>query len=325
MELTNIIKSYGDKKVLENINLTVYDKEFLVILGNSGSGKSTLLKIIAGIEKENAGIITVNEKEIQDIPLQKRNIGYLFQEPLLFPHMTVKQNVIYSLVMSKTPKEEIEQKFAQYMDYLQIDELAERMPHQISGGQKQRVSIARAIINSPKILLMDEPFSSLDYNLRRNLGQTLLKIKEKLDLTIVFVTHDIDESMLLADRIAFLHEGNLLEINTPQNLFYNPKHEQTAKFMGDYNIIKGEHTLKGFETKYGIIDNKNIPHDAKKIYVRPNKIRISQNSNGRFSIESIKSYGTANRIKIHNEPVIIDVFLLNSLKENDKVEIEIEY
>ncbi len=324
MILDKIQKSYNTEQVLKDVDLTIIEKEFLVILGNSGSGKSTLLKIIAGIEHADGGIIKQNEKEIQNIPIGKRDIGYIFQEPLLFPHMTVKQNVTYSLIMAKYKKNDIETKYKTYMQLLQIEELGEKMPNQLSGGQKQRVAIARAIINSPKILLMDEPFSSLDYNLRKQLGEMLLKLKAQLNLTIVFVTHDIEEAMLLGDRIAFLHKGKLLEINTPQKMYYHPTFEETAKFMGEYNIIYGEQKNDVFHTKYGNFKNFAFEKTAKKLFVRPNKINLIPMENGNFEIEKITYKGKEIRIKVKNETLLIDVYILNTLKIGDKVELKIE-
>ncbi len=322
--ISNIKKSYGNKAVLKDINLQIADKEFLVVLGSSGSGKSTLLKIIAGIEQADGGEIVLDGTRIDLIDMQRRNVGYLFQEPLLFPHMNVRQNITYSLVMNKKNKKEIEEKYCYYTKLLQIEELGDRMPSELSGGQKQRVSLARAIINSPKMLLMDEPFSSLDYNLRVQLGEMLLKLKKQLDLTIVFVTHDISESLLLGDRIAFLHDGSLLEIKTPQEMYYNPTFEETAKFMGDYNTIVGTVCDNVFESKYGLIPAEFLPEVADKIFVRPNKIRLSHSFNGDYIVDRIISRGKEIRITIKNEPLIIDTYFLNNLKEGDKVDLKFE-
>ncbi len=324
MVIRNIKKGYNNKPVLKDISLQIKDKEFLVVLGSSGSGKSTLLKIIAGIEQPDGGEIELGGIRIDTLPMQKRNIGYLFQEPLLFPHMTVRQNITYSLVMVKKNKAEIEKKYNYYTKLLQIEELGDRMPSEISGGQKQRVSIARAIINSPRMLLMDEPFSSLDYNLRVQLGEMLLKLKKELELTIVFVTHDIGESLFLGDRIAFLHDGNLLEVKAPQEMYYSPTFEETARFMGDYNTIEGSMADNVFESKYGIIPAEYLPPAADKIFVRPNKIRVSHSFNGRYMVDRIVSRGKEIRITIKNEPIIIDTYFLSNLKEGDKVDLFFE-
>ncbi len=325
MIINNLQKSYQDKVVLENINLTINDGEFLVILGSSGSGKSTLLKIIAGIEQGDSGTISHNGVRIDEMPMQKRDIGYIFQEPLLFPHMTVKQNVGYSLVMAKKSKAEIEAKCSEYLKLLQIEELSERMPNELSGGQKQRVSIARAIINSPKMLLMDEPFSSLDYNLRIQMGLMLQKLKKQLGLTIVFVTHDISESMLLGDRIAFLNEGNLIEENTPQAMYYNPVYEETAKFMGEYNTIEGVRVEGKIKTKYGFFCMSDKNADKTKFFVRPNKVRLFPSLNGSHEVESVISKGKETRITLKNDELVIDTYFSDKLKAGDRVELEIEF
>ncbi len=324
MNLINIKKSYNSKKVLENVTLDIEEREFLVILGNSGSGKSTLLKIIAGIENADAGEIFQNGEKINELPIQKRDIGYIFQEPLLFPHMTVKQNIAYSLLMAKKSKAEIEQKCKEYMQLLQIGDLGDRMPHEISGGQKQRVSIARAIINSPKMLLMDEPFSSLDMNLRMQMGEMMQNLKKKLGLTIIFVTHDISESMLLGDRIAFLNEGKLIEVNSPQEMYYSPIFEETAKFMGEYNVIYGEKVRNKLETKYGVFDVSKEILDRKKMFVRPNKIQLLPHENGQFTIDKIILSGKETRITLKDEPLIIDTYFSENLKTGDRVNLHFE-
>ncbi len=324
MILSGINKSYQKDEVLKDLNLTVHDHEFLVILGSSGSGKSTLLKIIAGVESANSGSIIQNGQSIEKLPMQKRDVGYLFQEPLLFPHMTVRQNVSYSLAMAKKPKDEIQKKCDEYMQLLQIEELATRMPSELSGGQKQRVAIARAIINSPKMLLMDEPFSSLDYNLRIQMGKMLQGIKKQLGLTVVFVTHDIPESMLLADRIAFLHEGSLVEVNTPQQIYYSPTHEATAAFMGEYNKVNGQWVGEEFRTKYGSFKVPQPPHRQSEIFIRPNKVRIIKNQHGQHKIKNIVHCGKETRITLQDDPLIIDTYFTDDLHPGDAVDVHLE-
>ncbi len=324
MVIKDISKSYKNKAVLKDLDLTVKDKEFLVILGSSGSGKSTLLKIIAGVEDTDSGTITQDLIRIDKIPMQKRDIGYIFQEPLLFPHMTVRQNVSYSLTMAKKDRSEIESESDEFMNLLQIKEFSEQMPSELSGGQKQRVAIARALINSPRMLLMDEPFSSLDYNLRIQMGKMLKRLKEQLGLTVIFVTHDINESMFLADRIAFLHEGNLIELNTPQEMYYNPINEETAKFMGDYNIIEGEYKNGKYYTKYGTYETLNDYSLREKIYIRPNKVRVIKNKSGSHKIESIILNGKETRITIQNDPILIDTYFSDEFKIGEHVDIVLD-
>ncbi len=307
--------------MLTDINLEVVDKEFLVILGSSGSGKSTLLKIIAGIETTDSGTIESAGQRIDTIPLQKRRIGYLYQEPLLFPHMNVRQNIVYSLVMAKKGRKEIEEKYNSYVKLLQLEGLSKRMPGELSGGQRQRVSIARAIINSPQILLMDEPFSSLDHNLRIQLGEMLKRLKHQLGLTVVFVTHDIDESLLLADRIAFLHDGKLLEVKPPQQLYYNPSYEETAGFMGEYNTIDVEWRDGAFFSRYGIISAEGSTDDTTRLFVRPNRIQLIKNEDAMYTVDEVMSRGKVTRITLTNEPLIVDSYLKTELKRGDRVDV----
>ncbi len=321
MELTGIKKTYEKKEILKGIDLDVKEEELLVILGSSGSGKSTLLKIIAGIETADEGKVMLHGEDITNISLQKRGVGYIFQEPLLFPHMTVLQNVSYSLEMAKVQKGIIKEKAKKYMELLQIQDLANHMPNQLSGGQKQRVSIARALINSPKILLMDEPFSSLDYNLRREMGEMLIELKKELGLTVIFVTHDIQESMLLGDRIGFLHQGTLLEVKSPQSLYYEPEYEETAKFMGEYNLIEGRVEKGDFVCKYGTIPIANMKETITQLYIRPNKITVKKSMTGRYRISDIKWRGKDIRISMEGEPLIIDTPNLEELRKGDFVDV----
>lgn len=320
MKISNIRKTYGKSLVLEDISLDVLDKEFFVILGSSGSGKSTLLKIIAGIEERDAGEILMGEGSA----LEKR-IGYIFQETLLFPHMNVKQNICYSLTVAKKPKNDVEEIYKKLVKALEIEGLDKNMPHMLSGGQKQRVSIARSLANSPKILLMDEPFSSLDKNLRMKMGQFMKEIQKEFHLTIIFVTHDIEEAIYLGERIAVLSQGKILEVNEGSQLYYNPKYEETARFMGEYNKIAGKLINGEFHCKYGIFSAPNLSPVGEEIYVRPEKIQIIKELDGEFKIEEIISQPKQYIIKLKNEDMILRKYIIGDLKEGDSVRVHMEF
>ncbi len=320
IELKKIEKTYGKKSVLLGIDTKIKKGEFFVFLGSSGSGKSTLLKIISGIEGLDAGSVFLHGEDITHKSVQERNVGYIFQEPLLFPHMNVKENICYSLAIAKKAKEEINKQYEKFEALLQLEGLSASMPHQLSGGQKQRVSLARSLINTPEILLMDEPFSSLDYNLRTEMGAMVKKLQKELGLTIVFVTHDIEESLMLSDRIAFLHDGVVLEEGFPQQMFYNPQYEITAKFMGEYNKILGKVQDGLFQNKYTSIPSEG---DSKtEMYIRPNKIRVLPCEKGSFVISDIVQNGKGDIIILEDEPLKIESFFSDGLKKGQRVKVE---
>ncbi len=320
LTLHEIKKSYAKKKVLKGVDVEIKEGEFFVFLGSSGSGKSTLLKILSGIESLDSGCVLLNGEDITQRAPQQRKIGYIFQEPLLFPHMNAKENICYSLQIAKRNKDEINASYEKFEKLLQIEGLSHFMPNQLSGGQKQRVSLARSLINTPEILLMDEPFSSLDYTLRSEMGEMIKKLQKELSLTVIFVTHDIEESITLSDRIAFLHNGKILEKGFPQQMYYNPEFEQTARFMGEYNKISG--TVKNgiFENKYCPISGIN--DSRKEIFVRPNKIRLMPHKNGEFLISNIIKTGKSDTIILENEPLKIESYFASDLKIGDRVAIE---
>ncbi len=324
MKITNLNKTYGNKKILEDITFSVREKEFFVVLGNSGSGKSTLLKIIAGIEKEEGGSIVLDGVDITDYSLKNRGIGYIFQEPLLFPHMTVKENICYSSMVRKISKKETEKKYESLAEALDLEGLDDSYPHMLSGGQKQRVSLGRSLANSPKILLMDEPFSSLDQNLRSKMGEFIKKIQKDFGLTIIFVTHDIDQALILADKIAFLDKGRIIEINEPKKIYYSPEKEETARFMGEYNKIKGRIRNKIFYCIYGEFKTTYEDTEEIEIYVRPQKIFIQKNKDGKFEINEIKSLGKLNEITLKGNDLKIHTYSIKEIERGERVQIEIE-
>lgn len=239
IEIKNFSKSYSDKKVIENLNLHIKSGCFFTLLGPSGCGKTTLLKSIAGIIHDYSGEIFVDDKNINSTSIENRDITFVFQDHLLFPNMTVFDNVAFGLTIRKLNKIKLSQKVNSILELLEITELKDKYPHQLSGGQKQRVSIGRALAIDPKILLMDEPFSSLDINLRYTMRSLIKKLHKSLNLTIVFVTHDKDEALILSDEIAILDKGRILQVDSPYNIYETPKTLEVANFFGHNNIITG--------------------------------------------------------------------------------------
>ncbi len=250
LEVRNLDVSYEQLNVLKNVNIIVEQGVFFTVLGDSGSGKSTILKAVSGLIPLNAGEIYLNETDISAIPTERRDIAFVFQKPLLFPHLNVRQNLSFQLEILKWSKEAIGERIKELAELLQIEELLGRYPHELSGGQQQRVSIGRAIAAKPKIILMDEPFSSLDPKLRKEMGKWLKSLQRSLNLTILFVTHDVNEALSLSDQLAYLEEGVIKQQDEPTKVYNFPETKTIAEFLGPCNWIE-EGGIFGVDIPYG--------------------------------------------------------------------------
>ncbi len=231
--------SYGKTQVLRDINLVIEPGEFFVLLGPSGSGKSTLLRLIAGFNQAQSGQLLIGGEDISRVPPWQRNVGMVFQNYALWPHMTVWQNVAFGLEERKLARETVKQKVAAALELVGLGELGARRPSQLSGGQQQRVALARTIAIEPKVLLLDEPLSNLDAKLRVHMRDELRTLQRKLGITTIFVTHDQEEAMTTADRIAVMDQGIIQQIGTPMGLFDNPANQFVANFVGTINLLPG--------------------------------------------------------------------------------------
>lgn len=240
VECRNIRLAYGKTEVLKDINLIIEPGEFFALLGPSGSGKSTLLRLIAGFNQQNSGQLLVDGKDISHVPPHKRNIGMVFQSYALWPHMTVWDNVAFGLVERRLPKAEIQSKVQSALEMVGLEDFAKRRPNELSGGQQQRVALARTIVIEPQVLLLDEPLSNLDQQLRVQMRQDLLTLQRRLGITTIFVTHDQEEAMTTADRMAVMDQGIVQQIGTPANLFDYPCNQFVANFVGTMNTLEGQ-------------------------------------------------------------------------------------
>jgi len=235
-----IQKSYdGENYVVRNLDFKIRRGEFLTLLGPSGSGKSTSLMMLAGFESPTYGDISLNGTVINKIPPHKRDIGMVFQNYALFPHMSVEENVAFPLQVRKVPKHEIASKVKKALDMVHLGAFAARKPSQLSGGQQQRVAMARALVFEPKLVLLDEPLGALDKNLRENMQIELKHIHENLGVTMVFVTHDQDEALIMSDRIAVFNDGIIQQADKPEVLYNNPTNQFVANFIGETNMLDG--------------------------------------------------------------------------------------
>ncbi|HVJ41947.1 MAG TPA: ABC transporter ATP-binding protein [Dongiaceae bacterium] len=256
LELKSVAKSFGETRVLDNVDLAVEDGEFITILGPSGSGKTTILRMIGGFTTPTAGEILLDGKDISGLPINRRPFNTVFQDYALFPHMTVAGNVGYGLQIRGVAKAEIKRRVADALGLVHLAQLAERYPAQLSGGQKQRVALARAIICQPRLILLDEPLAALDVELRKQMQLFLKNIQREIKTTFLFVTHDQEEAISMADRICVMNDGRIQQIGSPLDVYYRPHTEFVARFFGDNNLISGRlgataGDMRSIDTSFG--------------------------------------------------------------------------
>jgi putative spermidine/putrescine transport system ATP-binding protein len=240
LRVDGVVKRYGAVVALGGVSLSVAAGEFLTILGPSGSGKTTLLKVVAGFEFPDAGRVTVGGADITDVSPAKRNIGMVFQNYALFPHMSVARNIAFPLQMRGVPRSEIERRVIQAMALVELRGYGERLPSQLSGGQQQRVALARAVVFDPTLLLLDEPFGALDRKLRESMQLEVRRLQRRLGLTTVFITHDQEEALVLSDRIAVMDGGAIRQVGAPDEIYDRPADAFVAQFIGESNLLVGE-------------------------------------------------------------------------------------
>ncbi|MCP4020741.1 MAG: sn-glycerol-3-phosphate ABC transporter ATP-binding protein UgpC [Desulfobacteraceae bacterium] len=232
LKFIDVVKRYGKTQVVHGINLDIRDKEFLVLVGPSGCGKSTLLRMVAGLEEISSGTISINDKVVNDIAPKDRGLAMVFQNYALYPHMNVFNNMAFGLTLSKTPKDEIKQRVDEVAVILGLEDFLYRRPHELSGGQRQRVAMGRAMVRKPSIFLFDEPLSNLDAKLRIQMRAEIKMLHQRVNSTIIYVTHDQVEAMTLADRIVVLRDGYIEQVGTPMELFSTPANTFVAGFIG---------------------------------------------------------------------------------------------
>ena len=297
--LENLSKSFPtmDRPAVDNVNIKINSGELIALLGPSGCGKTTILKMITGLFQPTNGDIKLGDNSLLSTPTEKRGVVMVFQNYLLFPYMSVNENVGFALKMKGIDKEEIEKKVKEMLELVKLPDIGRRRPQQLSGGQQQRVALARALISKPKLLLLDEPLSNLDAHLRDEMRDLILNIQKTLNLTTVFVTHDQEEAVLLADKIGLIFDGVLQNYASPKEFYEYPLNEKVAKFFGGVNFLKSNKSDDIIQTEIGKINynNKNISelHQNHLITIRPENIKISKNN----SFESYNVFkGTVNSI-----------------------------
>jgi len=289
IRLTDVVKDYGlAVPAVDGVSLTIEPGEFMTLLGPSGSGKTTTLNLIAGFETLTSGHISFNGDDVSTLPPHKRNLGMLFQNYALFPHMTVAQNVAYPLRERKVPKAEITRRVAEVLELVQLTGRDDNVPSQLSGGQQQRVALARAIVFGPKALLLDEPLGALDRNLRGALQTEIQRIHREVGSTFVFVTHDQEEAMSLSDRIALFNSGKIEQVGTPEALYKAPETLFTARFLGDSNVfelVQAPGSTVVWQDRSWAVEPRTVSERARAaseaaLVVRPEDVHIAGDADG---------------------------------------------
>ncbi|MEW7008743.1 MULTISPECIES: ABC transporter ATP-binding protein [unclassified Lentilitoribacter] len=279
LNLQNLTKAYGKVEVVHGINLEVHDGEFLVFVGPSGCGKSTTLRMIAGLEEITSGIINIADREVNNLEPKERNIAMVFQNYAIYPHMSVKKNIAFGLRSSKASKAEKEARILEVAGILDMTDLLERRPNELSGGQRQRVAIGRAMVRDPAVFLFDEPLSNLDAQLRTQMRLEIKKLHQRVNSTIIFVTHDQVEAMTLADRIVIMKDGHIQQVGTPEEVYHKPANTFVAQFIGapSMNMLKGSYSNNTVKLESGLSTQLNGSRSANEeilLGVRPDDLTL---------------------------------------------------
>ena len=322
INLKNLQKSYGKTKVIHDLSVDIKEGELVVIVGPSGCGKSTLLRMVAGLEDINSGSILFDNKEVNDLEPRERNIAMVFQNYALYPHMTVFQNMSYSLKILKIPKDEINSRVQKAAEILELGELLERRPSQLSGGQRQRVAMGRAIVRDPVAFLFDEPLSNLDAKLRVQMRLEIKKLQTQLKTTSLYVTHDQVEAMTLADRMVVMNEGNVEHVGTPLEVYTKPKTLFTAQFIGSpaMNILKGECQSSQINLSSGAKLKTNSKHNGKvNVGLRPEDFTINEKGSIKLNVELVELIGANTLIhgRLENSNEILVASIAGVISESE--------
>jgi spermidine/putrescine transport system ATP-binding protein len=284
IDLIDITKAYGDNTILDSLNLYIRENEFLTLLGPSGCGKTTTLRIIGGFENPDSGKVIFDGKNITNLPPNERQLNTVFQKYALFSHMTIAENIAFGLKIKKKSKSYINDKIKYALKLVNLDGYENRTPDSLSGGQQQRIAIARAIVNEPKVLLLDEPLGALDLKLRQDMQYELIRLKNELGITFIYVTHDQEEALTMSDTIVVMNQGYIQQVGTPEVIYNEPKNAFVADFIGESNIIHAtmieDKLVNILGAKFPCVDvgfGKNKPVD---VVIRPEDIDLVKPEDG---------------------------------------------
>ena len=284
ISLEHISKSFDAQKVLDDLNLDIHEHEFITLLGPSGCGKTTTLRIIGGFMKPDEGVVTFEGRDITSLPPYKREVNTVFQKYALFPNMNIEENIAFGLKIRKKSKDYIRDKIAYALKLVNLDGYEKRMPESLSGGQQQRIAIARAIVNEPKVLLLDEPLGALDLKLRQDMQYELIRLKNELGITFIYVTHDQEEALTMSDTIVVMNQGYIQQMGSPEKIYNEPENAFVADFIGDSNIMDATFICDGlveiFGAKFPCTDvgfGNNLPVD---VVIRPEDVNLVKPGEG---------------------------------------------
>lgn len=352
IELRHISKSYDDNLVLDDFNLTIKQNEFITLLGPSGCGKTTTLRIVGGFEKPDEGQVFFEGKDITNLPPNQRQLNTVFQKYALFPHMNIEQNIAFGLKISGKSDQYIKDKVKYALKLVNLDGFEKRNVNALSGGQQQRIAIARAIVNEPKVLLLDEPLGALDLKLRQDMQYELIRLKNELGITFIFVTHDQEEALTMSDKVVVMNGGYIQQMGTPEEIYNEPENAFVADFIGDSNIIDGvmveDRVVKICDTVFPCIDEgfgKNKPVD---VVIRPEDLIIRKPGMGRLDgevihnvfigvhyemeilaggfewlVQNTTSYPVGTKVSLDIDPENIQIMHKPQSKEEEAIEIDV--
>ncbi len=323
--LKNITMSFNKETIVENLNLTIENGQFVTFLGPSGCGKTTTLKIIAGFLKPDSGQIFFNNYDITNLPPHKRHINTVFQNYALFPHLNVFDNVAFGLKIQNLPKNEIKLRVQSMLKSVNLEGFEKRKISQLSGGQQQRIALARALVNRPKVLLLDEPLSALDVNLKSQMRLELKQMQKTLKTTFIYVTHDQEEALTMSDTVVVMNEGIIQQIGSPQKIYNEPKNAFVADFIGQSNILNGtmlsDYRVSFAGKEFDCVDKGFKTKQPIDIVIRPEDIQIVDESCAKFigTIDSIVFKGAHYELEIFTENIYLLVHTTKFYKKNTRV------
>jgi len=323
IQFQNIVKDFDGQLVLKGITLDIYENEFVTLLGPSGCGKTTLLRILAGFLRQNEGKVIFDGAEISDLPPYKRELNTVFQKYALFPHMNVYENIAFGLKIKKMSKDVIEQKVMKMLKLINLEGYETRNVTLLSGGQQQRIAIARALVNEPKVLLLDEPLAALDLKLRKEMQYELKRIQQEVGITFLYVTHDQEEALTMSDKIVVMKDGEIQQVGTPIGIYNEPENRYVANFIGESNIIPGimleDYKVRFDDMDFDCVDFGFKPNEPVDVVIRPEDLDIVAEDAGKMNgvVKSVLFKGVHYEIMVETVPGTTVTVKMHVNKEHD--------
>ena len=328
IKFRNIVKEFDGTIVLKGINLDIYENEFVTLLGPSGCGKTTLLRILGGFLEADEGVVIFDDEDIKELPPYKRELNTVFQKYALFPHMNVYDNIAFGLKIKKMSKDVIDQKVMRMLKLIGLEGFENKNVTTLSGGQQQRIAIARALVNEPKVLLLDEPLGALDLKLRKEMQYELKRIQQEVGITFIYVTHDQEEALTMSDKIVIMKSGEIQQVGTPQEIYNEPVNKYVANFIGESNVISGvmieDYKVKFDDQIFDCVDFGFKPNEKVDVVLRPEDIDIVPLEQGKITGEvlSVLFKGVWNEAMVETVPGTTVKVNMNVIKNHD---VESEY